>query len=45
MSKMSKARTTTIIQDGGAKKWAKPRTKRKIFPVEVRYEEPKVKNG
>lgn len=45
MTRRWKARTTTIVQDGNAKKWAKPRTKRKIFPVEVRYEEPKVKNG
>jgi hypothetical protein len=45
MSKMSKARTTTIIQDGGAKKWSKPKRKRIVFPVEIRYVEPKVKNG
>lgn len=44
MTKFTKARTTTIVQDGGAKSWSKPRRKRIIFPVEVRYVEPKVSN-
>ena len=41
MSKLSKARTTTIVQDGGARKWAKPRRNKIIFPVEIRYTETK----
>jgi hypothetical protein len=40
-----KARTTTIVQDGNAKSWAKKQSTKKVFPVEVSYKEPSSELG
>lgn len=40
MTRRYKARTTTIVQDGGAKSWSKKQSTKKVFPVEVTYKEP-----
>jgi hypothetical protein len=45
MSKLSKARTTTIVQDGGARSWSKKQSTTKVFPVEVTYKEPSTDLG
>ena len=45
MTKFSKARTTTIVQDGGAKSWSKKRSTTKVFPVELSYKEPSTDLG
>jgi len=40
MTRRYKARTTTIVQDGGAKSWSRKQSTKKVFPVEVSYKEP-----
>lgn len=45
MTRRYKARTTTIVQDGGAKSWAKKQSTTKVFPVEVSYKEPSSELG
>jgi hypothetical protein len=45
MSKLNKARTVTIVQDGTAKSWSKKQSTKKVFPVEVTYKEPSTDLG